>query len=101
MYSCIGRKKRRKKSEYVRNHSHPCYHGILYLTEGEPLILPELNIEIIPEPGNYYFFPPHIFHYVNESTYEKYRYNIIMNIHETPNWKKDKQIFLKEKENNG
>ena len=43
-------------------HHHCCWHGILYLTKGCDLILPELNIKITPEPGDYYLFPPYIFH---------------------------------------
>ena len=35
-----------KKGDYVVQHIHDCYHCILYLTEGEPLILPELNMKI-------------------------------------------------------
>tara|TARA_R100001509_G_C4837681_1_gene205447 strand:+ start:149 stop:745 length:597 start_codon:yes stop_codon:yes gene_type:complete len=87
-----------REGEYVRNHNHISYHGILYLTKGEPLILPELNMEIIPEPGNYYFFPPMISHLVNPSTYKDNRYNIVMNIIDVLDWKKDKEIYLKNNE---
>lgn len=82
-----------KKGDSVHNHIHPCYHGILYLTEGEPLILPELNIEIVPKPGDYYFFPPFIHHYVNPHQGEINRYNIILNINEKKNWDKNKKIY--------
>ena len=82
-----------KKGDYVVQHIHDCYHCILYLTEGEPLILPELNMKIIPKAGDYYFFPPYILHGVNKSTDDKNRYNLVMNIKETPNWDKKKYIY--------
>lgn len=90
-----------KKGDYVVNHVHKVYHGILYLTEGSPLILPELNIQITPKPGDYYFFPPQINHYVNPSENENNRYNIIFNITEKSQrakWDRDKRIFEKSKE---
>lgn len=69
-----------KKGDYVALHKHPCYHGILYLTEGNPLIFPELDIEINPTVGSYYIFPPEVLHYVNEQTTKEIRYNVIFNI---------------------
>ena len=69
-----------KKGDSVDLHKHPCYHGILYLTEGNPLILPELDIEINPTVGSYYIFPPEVLHYVNEQKNESIRYNLIFNI---------------------
>lgn len=83
-----------KKGDWVNNHTHNCYHGILYLTEGNPLILPELNLQIKPKPGDYYFFPPFIQHYVNVNEKEN-RYNLILNIHQKPNWAKEKRLFEK------
>lgn len=85
------------KNDYVASHDHPCYHGILYLTKGNPLILPELDIEIHPQPGDYYVFPPCILHHVNKQETEETRYNLIFNITDNTNWKKQKQIFEKEK----
>lgn len=84
-----------KKGDYVVQHTHDSYHCILYLTEGEPLILPELNIKIIPKAGDYYFFPPYILHGVDESKSDKNRYNLVLNIAETPNWKKEKDLYEK------
>ncbi len=93
--NCWGNEMR--KGDYVQNHIHHCTHGILYLTEGEPLILPELNIKINPKPGDYYFFPPQIYHYVNESTSEKNRYNLIINIEDNSEnyFEKSKQLIEK------
>lgn len=84
-----------KKGDYVVQHIHDCYHCILYLTEGEPLILPELNIKIIPKAGDYYFFPPYILHGVDESKSDKNRYNLVLNITQTPNWDKEKDLYEK------
>ena len=88
-----------KNNDYVEEHDHLCYHGILYLTKGSPLILPELNISITPNPGDYYFFPPLISHKVEESTNEENRYNLVLNITEKTNWKKRKYIFEKTNSN--
>lgn len=82
-----------KKGDYVQSHVHNEYHCILYLTEGSPLILPELNIKIIPKPGDYYFFPPMIFHHVDVSESDKNRYNVIYNIGENPKWEREKDIW--------
>ena len=64
------------KNDYVNLHEHYCYHCILYLTTGMPLCLPELNIKINPKPGDYYFFPPAIKHYVEANTEDEKRYCI-------------------------
>jgi len=69
-----------EKGDSVTAHVHHHYHGILYLTEGSDLELPELNIKIKPSPGNYYIFPPEIVHKVNISENEKTRYSLIFNI---------------------
>jgi hypothetical protein len=82
-----------KKGDYVRSHIHSSYHCIFYLTEGNPLILPELNIKIIPKPGDYYFFPPFILHHVDVSESDKNRYNIIYNINIKNNWEKEKKMW--------
>ena len=81
------------KHHSVKIHEHPEHHGILYLTKGAPLIVPELELEIHPEPGDYYFFPPLIKHYVNQIIEdEPARYNVIFNISEVNDWKKNKTI---------
>jgi hypothetical protein len=51
-------------------------------------------VEIHPEPGDYYFFPPQLLkHYVDEITGEgPPRYNLIFNIAEKNNWEKNKTI---------
>jgi len=61
-------------------HSHGCINGILYLTKGCDLILPELNLKITPEPGDYYIFPPEILHGFDKSEEEKNRYSLVFNI---------------------
>lgn len=82
-----------KKDHSVKMHDHPEHHGILYLTKGAPLIVPELELEIHPEPGDYYFFPPLIKHYVDQITEDKpARYNVIFNIAEKSDWEKNKAI---------
>jgi|TARA_R100001463_G_scaffold73695_1_gene127541 quercetin dioxygenase-like cupin family protein len=69
-----------KKGDSLDYHIHPDLHGILYLTKGCDLILPELNLKINPEPGDYYIFPPHILHGFDTSQEEKNRYSLIFNI---------------------
>jgi len=71
-----------KKGDSLVYHSHPCLHGILYLTKGCDLILPELNLKITPEPGDYYIFPAEILHGFDEYQDEKNRYSLIFNIFE-------------------
>tara|TARA_E500000318_G_scaffold104470_1_gene110514 strand:+ start:3862 stop:4461 length:600 start_codon:yes stop_codon:yes gene_type:complete len=68
-----------KKGDSLDYHSHPCRHGILYLTKGCDLILPELNLKISPNPGDYYIFPPEILHGFEKSDYENNRYNLVFN----------------------
>jgi hypothetical protein len=84
-----------KKGDSVTMHTHPYYHLILYLTEGAPLILPELKMTIQPKRGAYYIFPPHILHGVSRiETETKTRYCLVTNIIDGTDWKKNK--FLKE-----
>jgi quercetin dioxygenase-like cupin family protein len=87
-----------KKGDYVQPHIHSTYHAILYLTEGSPLVLPELNIKLYPKPGNYYFFPPFISHHVEKSEDEKNRYNVVYNVADRNNkedWDRKKRLFVK------
>lgn len=87
-----------KKGDSVRYHKHPCLHGILYLTKGCDLILPELNLQITPEPGDYYIFPSEILHGFNESQEEANRYSLIFNIVENRKaFNFQKKINLKDK----
>ncbi len=72
-----------KKGDSLDFHTHSCYHGILYLTEGADLILPELNLKITPEPGNYYIFPPEIVHGFPTYEGELNRYSLIFNVQQT------------------
>ena len=84
-----------KKKDSLNFHSHSCLHGILYLTKGCELILPELNLKITPEPGDYYIFPPEILHGFEKNKVEQNRYSLIFNIQQIENrfnfdkkWKK-------------
>jgi hypothetical protein len=82
-----------KKGDSVNMHIHSHHHLILYLTEGAPLILPELKMTIIPKKGAYYIFPPYILHGVDKvETESKTRYCLVTNIIEDPDWKKNKII---------
>jgi len=69
-----------KPGDSLTYHTHSCYHGILYLTEGCDLNLPELNLKITPKPGDYYIFPPEILHGFNTYEGNKNRYSLIFNI---------------------
>jgi hypothetical protein len=69
-----------KPGDSLDYHTHSCHHGILYLTKGCDLILPELNLKITPKPGDYYIFPPEILHGFNPYEGENNRYSLIFNI---------------------
>jgi len=69
-----------KKGDSLIYHTHSCVHGILYLTKGCDLILPELNLKITPEPGDYYIFPSEILHGFDKYEGESNRYSLIFNI---------------------
>jgi hypothetical protein len=69
-----------KLNDSLNYHTHPCWHGILYLTKGCDLYLPELNLKITPEPGDYYIFPPEVAHGFDKSQEENNRYSLIFNI---------------------
>ena len=82
-----------KKGDSVAMHTHPYNHLILYLTEGAPLILPELKMTIHPKKGHYYIFPPHILHGVGKVEEEtKTRYCLVSNLIEQADWKTKKVI---------
>jgi hypothetical protein len=90
-----------KKGDHVAMHTHKDYHLILYLTEGAPLILPELKMTITPKQGSYYIFPPHLLHGVKKVESDGItRYCLVSNIIEQPNWKTKKVIndFINEKD---
>jgi hypothetical protein len=82
-----------KKGDSVKMHTHKDYHLILYLTEGAPLILPELKMTIHPKKGHYYIFPPNILHGVQKVEEDgKTRYCLVSNLIEEPDWKTKKKI---------
>jgi hypothetical protein len=82
------------KGEYVKIHRHSSYHIILYLTEGNPLLVPELKITIKPQVGSYYVFEPNILHGVPEITDDSTRYNLVANIAAIPDWEVSEKINL-------
>tara|TARA_R100001126_G_C4826514_1_gene149540 strand:+ start:57 stop:668 length:612 start_codon:yes stop_codon:yes gene_type:complete len=69
-----------KQGDSLNYHIHTSWHGILYLTKGCDLQLPELNLKITPEPGDYYIFPPQIVHGFDKYKGETNRYSLIFNI---------------------
>ena len=71
-----------KSGDHLNPHIHNHIHGILYLTEGCDLILPDLNISITPHPGDYYMFPPQIVHGFDKYEGKTNRYSLIFNIEE-------------------
>ena len=84
-----------KPNDSLNYHTHPCWHGILYLTKGCDLYLPELNIKITPEPGDYYIFPPEVVHGFDKYEGENNRYSLIFNIEQANEFNFKKK--LKEK----
>lgn len=82
------------KGEYVQMHDHASHHIILYLTEGSPLLIPELKITIKPQVGSYYIFEPGILHAVPEVTDDKARYTLVANIIKKPDWDISEKINL-------
>ena len=89
-----------KKGDSVGFHTHHFNHGILYLNKGCSLILPELNIKITPEPGDYYFFPPHISHGFNTYEGDTNRYSLVFNIAQNKMFSYDKKIKEKNEKQN-
>ena len=75
-------------------------HGILYLTKGCDLILPELNLKITPESGDYYIFPAEILHGFDMSTEKENRYSLIFNIEEKSHFEFNKKIKDKNERQN-
>ena len=73
-----------RKGDSLTSHIHYSYSGILFLSEGCDLILPELNIKITPFPGDYYYFPPIIYHGFDEILNDEERYSIAFNVKEKP-----------------
>ena len=86
-----------KKGEHVKMHIHNCFHIILYLTEGAPLVIPELKITIKPKMGSFYIFDPYLLHGVPEVTGDETRYNLVINLEDMPNWELSKTLLEKEK----
>jgi len=81
-----------KKGDSLNYHAHRSLHGLLYLTKGCDLMLPELNLKITPEPGDYYIFPPEILHGFDLYNGEKNRYSLIFNIREKNRFEYSKKV---------
>ena len=81
-----------KNNDSLIYHEHPCLHGILYLTTGCDLILPELNIKITPSPGDYYIFPACILHGFDKSENNANRYSLIFNIEQNQQFDFDAKL---------
>jgi len=69
-----------KPNDSLSYHTHPCFHGILYLSKGCDLHLPELNLKLTPEAGDYYIFPPFILHGFPKSDADFNRYSLVFNL---------------------
>ena len=81
-----------KKGDSLDYHTHNNLHAILYLTKGCDLILPELNLKITPEPGDYYIFPPAILHGFDKYEGENNRYSLLCNIADKDFFEYDKKL---------
>jgi len=91
-----------KKGDSLDRHKHSCMHGILYLTKGCDLILPDLSIKITPKPGDYYIFPEEIFHGFDRYEGDDNRYSLVFNIIETNVFEYNKRVeekILNERKN--
>jgi hypothetical protein len=89
-----------KPNDSLNYHTHPCWHGILYLTKGCDLLLPELNIKITPEPGDYYIFPPEVVHGFDKYKGENNRYSLIFNIEQANEFNFTKKLKEKNERKN-
>ena len=81
-----------KTGDRLEYHAHNTIHGILYLSKGCDLLLPELNIKITPQPGDYYIFPPNILHGFEKYSDEDNRYSLIFNIEQGEKFEFNKKI---------
>ena len=81
-----------KKGDSLNYHTHSFLHGVLYLTKGCDLILPELNLKISPEPGDYYIFPSEIVHGFDVYEKEDTRYSLVFNIKEKNHFEYDEKL---------
>ena len=53
--------------------------------EIEHLLITDLNLKIKPKPGEYYVFPPEIYHGFDKSIEEDNRYSLVFNINVNDN----------------
>jgi hypothetical protein len=82
-----------KKGDHIALHQHNTLHGILYLTEGTPLIFPELEIEIKPKPGDWIISDPFLFHGTEIVETNDERINIVFNFQFNDNFRKVNEKF--------
>jgi hypothetical protein len=68
-----------KKGDHVALHAHNSWHGILYLTEGTPLIFPELEINFTPKIGDWIISPSGLLHGTEKIESDEERINVVFN----------------------
>lgn len=77
------------KGDEVVCHDHDCNHGIIYLTEGNPIKFPDCNFQFTPKPGDYLISPLSIKHYVDPIKDEKERISVVFNFSTHSGFNKD------------
>jgi len=85
-----------KKGQSVHPHDHPCHQGILYLTDGNPLIFPQVGFRFTPKAGDYLIAPPRLIHYVEEVKEDVERINIVFNYTIYDNFKSVNNLYSKD-----
>jgi hypothetical protein len=68
-----------KKGDSVEPHVHHTHHGILYLTKGNPLIFPEIEMTFTPDVGDFILTPPQVLHGVDPITDDLERMCVVFN----------------------
>jgi hypothetical protein len=76
-----------KKGEHVQVHKHNHFHGVLYLTEGIPLIFPEMEMVFDPKPGDWIISPPEILHGTDAVESDEERINVVFNFELNDNFR--------------
>jgi hypothetical protein len=79
------------KGEFVAEHIHNTYHGILYLTEGTPLHFREIDMTFTPKPGDWIISEPLILHHTEPVQDDKERLSIVFNFYIDSNFREINQ----------
>jgi len=82
-----------KKGNHVEPHTHSTYHGILYLTKGNPLIFPELEMKFTPDVGDFIVSPPELLHGVDPVIDDLERMSLVFNFTVSDNFKSINEKF--------